>query len=174
MTPRPSSPSEQTPTAQTPTERPPTEYPPSEPSEHEFPLHLPFEYTSLSEQSDQESPELERAPSLKAPSSIQDIPDEEIVETPPTDQVILFPLAFSSPAPRIHLVDIPFTSAHDYLRVFGRRVAAEPFVYQSIYRRSRSIIGAYALRDASATTRRIRQSHCVYTQYPSQLFDEFS
>ncbi|CAE6389396.1 unnamed protein product [Rhizoctonia solani] len=111
MTPRPSSPSEQTPTAQTPTERPPTEYPPSEPSEHESPLRLPSEYTSLSDQSDQESPELERAPSLKAPSSIQDIPDEEIVETPrPTrssysrspslpPRPVSISLTFPSPAP---------------------------------------------------------------------------
>ncbi|KAH7337671.1 hypothetical protein B0J17DRAFT_433910 [Rhizoctonia solani] len=70
------------PEEQTPTERPPTEYPPTEPSEHESPLRLPSEYTSLSEPSDHESPELERAPSIKAPSTIPEIQDEEIVETP--------------------------------------------------------------------------------------------
>ncbi|KDN46600.1 hypothetical protein RSAG8_04253, partial [Rhizoctonia solani AG-8 WAC10335] len=111
MSMRSPSPSEQTPIAQTPTERPPTEYPPSESWEHESPLRLPSEYTSLSEQSEQESPELERAPSIKAPSTIQDIPDEEIVETPrPTrssysrspslpPRPVSVTLTFPSPAP---------------------------------------------------------------------------
>ncbi|KAJ1301071.1 hypothetical protein OPQ81_003489 [Rhizoctonia solani] len=164
------------PTVQTPstehsptlTERVPTEYPPSEFTES--PLRLPSEYTSLSDQSDYERPEVERAPSVRAPSTIPEIPEEPIVETPRPPKTYS---RSSSLPPRP--VSLTFPSPHPMTiseESSGEEWLASPSSINLSIGRAPSLVPTLSeMLPPSAGP--CTQPYCVHTKHPTQLFPEF-